>query len=344
MKTSDLKYLMGYSIPFVALISLLNSGWISYSTAIFAFIAVPLIEFLLPVNSSNLSEEDEKNKAKSIVFDILLYLNVPIQLGLLFLFLTKVSTAENSTFDIIGYVLTMGICNGVLGINVAHELGHRVTKTEQFLAKLLLMTSLYVHFNIEHNRGHHKNVATPADPATASLNQTIYSFFIQSIIGSFKSAWRIQRSLLKKENKAVLSLANELLLFLLLEAALVLSIYIIFGLQTMLFFLASALIGVLLLETINYIEHYGLVRKLNERGVYEKVDVIHSWNADQTLGRIMLYELTRHSDHHYKASRKYQILRRLDKSPQLPAGYPAMMLLSFVPVLFFKIMNKRIPS
>lgn len=342
MQARDLKYLTSYAIPFLAIVSFFIGGMWSFATVIFAFVFIPLIDLILPVNNSNLSEQEEESKTKNKIFDYLLYLNVPIQYGILGLFLYTISFETLQTYELIGFITTMGICCGVLGINVAHELGHRVNEFEQTLAKSLLLTSLYMHFFVEHNRGHHKNVATPLDSATAKKNQNIYSFFIQTIIGSYLSAWKIQLELLKKEEKPFFNFNNSMLNYHIIQIGFVFLITYIFGINTALAFTASALIGILLLETINYIEHYGLTRKLNERGVFEKVDVIHSWNADQTFGRIMLYELTRHSDHHYKASRKYQILRNLERSPQLPTGYPGMMLVSFLPPLFFRLMNKRI--
>lgn len=342
MQARDLKYLTSYAIPFLAIVSFFIGGMWSFATVIFAFVFIPLIDLILPVNNSNLSEQEEESKTKNKIFDYLLYLNVPIQYGILGLFLYTISFETLQTYELIGFITTMGICCGVLGINVAHELGHRVNEFEQTLAKSLLLTSLYMHFFVEHNRGHHKNVATPLDSATAKKNQNIYSFFIQTIIGSYLSAWKIQLELLKKEEKPFFNFNNSMLNYHIIQIGFVFLITYIFGINTALAFTASALIGILLLETINYIEHYGLTRKLNERGVFEKVDVIHSWNADQTFGRIMLYELTRHSDHHYKAFRKYQILRNLERSPQLPTGYPGMMLVSFLPPLFFRLMNKRI--
>lgn len=342
MKTSDLKYMVSYAIPLIAIASLLLGGIWSFATVVFSFVLIPLVDLFLPVNSSNISEHEEESKSRIKLFDYLLYANVPLQYGILVLFLTTISFKTLEVYEIAGFTITMGICNGVLGINVAHELGHRVNNFEQTLAKSLLLTSLYLHFFVEHNRGHHKNVATPLDPATAKINQSIYSFFIQTLLGSYLSAWKIQFDLLKKEGKSFFSLSNSMLNYHIIQLAFLVLIYLIFGTYTLSLYLITALIGILLLETINYIEHYGLMRKINERGVYEKVDVVHSWNADQTFGRIMLYELTRHSDHHYKASRKYQILRNLNRSPQLPTGYPGMMIVSFFPPLFFYLMNKRV--
>lgn len=342
MQKRDLKYLVSYAIPFIAIASLLLGGIWAFATVVFAFVVIPLVDLILPINSANLSESEETKKNNSSLFDYLLYANVPLQYGILVLFLYTVSFQTLQTYELIGFTLSMGICNGVLGINVAHELGHRVNRFEQTLAKSLLLTSLFMHFFIEHNRGHHKNVATPFDPATAKVNQNIYSFFIQTISGSYLSAWKIQLDLLKKEGKSFFSLNNSMLNYHLIQLLFVTLIFLVFGSISLFIYLISALIGILLLETINYIEHYGLLRKINERGVYERVDVIHSWNANQTFGRIMLYELTRHSDHHYKASRKYQILRNSDRSPQLPTGYPGMMLVSFFPPLFFHLMNNRV--
>ena len=236
----------------------------------------------------------------------------------------------------------MGVLCGLLGINAAHELGHRVKPFEQFLAKALLLTSLYMHFIIEHNRGHHKNVSTDNDPASSRYGETIYKFWFRSIIFSFISAWKIEAKELRKKGIPLFSMKNEMIQFLLIQLAMLLLIYFIFGYMVVFYFTGAALFGIFLLETVNYIEHYGLRRKKTGENVYERVMPIHSWNSNHPLGRIMLFELSRHSDHHYMASRKYQVLRNFDTSPQLPTGYPGMMLLALLPPLWFKVMHKKI--
>jgi alkane 1-monooxygenase len=235
----------------------------------------------------------------------------------------------------------MGLLCGAFGINVAHELGHRVNKFEQFLAKMLLLTSLYMHFFIEHNKGHHKHVATASDPSTAKYNQSLYAFWPQTLMGTYKSAWKIAKEELEKKGKSWFSINNEMLLFQLIQVAFVLGIYLIFGLSVALFFLIAALLGVLLLETVNYIEHYGLTRNETENHQFERVQPHHSWNSNHIIGRLMLFELSRHSDHHYLASRKYQVLRSFDNAPQMPTGYPGMILLSLAPPIWFKVMNNQ---
>jgi len=247
-----------------------------------------------------------------------------------------------SPVDIAGRIWVMGLLCGIFGINVAHELGHRVNRFEQFLAKSLLLTSLYMHFFTEHNKGHHKRVATPEDPSSARYGEMLYLFYFRTIFFSYLSAWHIANEELRKKDKPVISLHNEMIQCHLIQLALIATIYFIFGWLICLYFIAAAGIGILLLETVNYIEHYGLQRKPSGEGTYERAMPEHSWNSDHIIGRLMLFELSRHSDHHYLASRKYQILRHHDQAPQMPTGYPGMMLLALVPPLWFWLMNKKI--
>ena len=200
-----------------------------------------------------------------------------------------------------------------------------------------------MHFFIEHNRGHHKNVSTDADPASSRLGETVYAFYFRTIWGSWMSAWHLEAEKLKRNNLPFWSTKNEMLRFQVIQLVLLISIGLVFGGTTLLFFIVGSLIGILLLETVNYIEHYGLRRKKNG-DKYERTLPIHSWNSNHPLGRLILLELSRHSDHHYMASRKYQILRHFDESPQMPTGYPGMLLLSLFPPLWFKLMHRRIDA
>jgi alkane 1-monooxygenase len=210
------------------------------------------------------------------------------------------------------------------------------------MAKALLLTSLYMHFFTEHNKGHHKRVATYEDPSSARYNEPVYLFYFRTIIFSYVSAWHIANDERRKKILPVFSLQNEMVQFTLIQGAFLGLIYFFFGGSVTLYFLAAAMIGILLLETVNYIEHYGLQRRPTGEGKYERAMPEHSWNSDHLIGRIMLFELSRHSDHHYLASRKYQVLRHHDNSPQMPTGYPGMILLSLIPPAWFYVMNRRI--
>lgn len=335
-----LKYLCGYSIPLVALASMAFPEHFAFGALIYAFGIIPFIELLSKPNA--MIVPDAESAASDRIYDIMLLLGLPVQLFTLAFFLYQTSIAELSTLQLIGMTSAAGIVCGVIGINIAHELGHRSGKLEQFVAQCLLLSTQYAHFFVEHNHGHHRYAATPLDPATARKGQSLYAFWIQSLFGSYRSAWRIQRSTLKKKNQSFISLHNSMLLYLLIQLATIFCLGIFLGWFSAGLYLSASLIGIILLETINYIEHYGLLRKQNVSGNYERVVHGSSWNADYPLGRMMLFELTRHSDHHYKASKKYQVLESYTDAPQLPAGYPAMMLLSLVPPLWFAVMDARI--
>ncbi|MCB0510526.1 MAG: alkane 1-monooxygenase, partial [Bacteroidetes bacterium] len=192
------------------------------------------------------------------------------------------------------------------------------------------------------NRGHHKNVSTPDDPASSKEGEIVYFFWIRSVVGGYISAWHLENERLKNLGKSAFSINNEMIWYHLIQGSFLLALYLVFGWIPMLSFIASAIFGFLLLETVNYIEHYGLRRKKNEYGAWEKTLPIHSWNSNHPFGRILLFELTRHSDHHYIANRPYQILRHFDESPQMPTGYPGMMVISLIPPLWFWIMAKEI--
>jgi alkane 1-monooxygenase len=339
--TKSFKYLTPFVLYVLALIAFKGSGIICWYPLLYTFFLIPFMELFIKADTTNLDEVEEALVKKNKSYDFVLYLAVPLQYYSLWIFLNQVQLGSISNWDLAGKIASMGLLCGTFGINVAHELGHRVNKFEQFLAKLLLLTSLYMHFFIEHNKGHHKHVATEADPSTAKYNQSLYAFWPQTLMGTYLSAWKIANEEVNKKGKSWFSLNNEMLQFQLIQLAFVIGIYFLFGFSIALFFLIAAMIGGLLLESVNYIEHYGLTREATGNNQYERVQPHHSWNSNHIIGRLMLFELSRHSDHHYLASRKYQILRSYDNAPQMPTGYPGMILLSLVPPIWFKVMNNQ---
>jgi alkane 1-monooxygenase len=337
-----------YASPFLiyagAMVSFFSHGWIIWLPLLYTWAFIPLLELFLKPDTTNLSQAEEELVKKDKVYDLLLYAIVPLQYIALTCFLFSVKISYQPTVDIVGKVLVMGLLCGTFGINVGHELGHRVNPFEQTLARMLLLSSLYMHFFIEHNKGHHKRVATPADPSSARFGEMVYAFFLRTIFYSYVSAWEIANRDTQKKGKPVFSFDNEMLLYQLIQLSFVGLIFILFGWLPALLFIAAALNGILLLETVNYIEHYGLERKALGEGKYERAMPEHSWNSNHVIGRVMLFELSRHSDHHYLASRKYQVLRHHEGSPQMPTGYPGMMILALVPPAWFFVMNKRIAA
>ena len=335
------KYLAVFSVIIIAFSGFYIGGKWTFFLPLYAFFLVPFLELFFNGNSENLSKINESIFKESLFFDLIVYAVVPTQWFLLFYYLYVVSYESISSFELIGMTLSMGISCGVLGINVAHELGHRSTKYEQLFSKILLLSSFYMHFFIEHNRGHHAKVATMEDPATSRRNEMVYVFWFRSVVQGYFSAWKLESFKLQKMKKPTISLSNEMLLFQIIQLLLILFIYFIFSLKAVFLFLCVATIGILLLETVNYIEHYGLLRKHNGDN-FKKVMPVHSWNSNHPIGRILLFELSRHSDHHFKSNRKYQTLRSFEHSPQMPTGYPGMILMSLIPPLWFYIMNKKL--
>jgi alkane 1-monooxygenase len=338
-----LRYLMAYSLPVTVAISFLSEGWLSFLPLLYGFGVIPLLDQVIGPKPSNMSSEEHNSASHNRLYDAIIYMALPVQLIMLCWFLWEVQHPM-ATSDLVGRITAMGMMCGVLGINVAHELGHRPKSYERAMAKTLLATSLYMHFYIEHNKGHHRNVGTSVDGATARRHESLYAFWVRTIVQSFRSAWQITSKELSRGKKQVWSLHNEMLRMLFIQVALCFAIGFIFSWMVLACFVGAALMGILLLETVNYIEHYGLYRNKVNEFRYENVEPRHSWNSDHVLGRVVLFELTRHSDHHFEPAKHYQLLDSMKDASQLPAGYPAMMLLSMFPPVWFRVMNPRIPN
>lgn len=335
----SLKYSLAFLIPMCALWGIWNGGWYCWLPALLAFIVVPLLELWMNPDPGNLLAAEADLAAKDKMYDLFLYLLVPLQWYILVEYLRALSREDISGMELAGMTVSMGLLCGIVGINVGHELGHRSSKFENLLAKLLLLSSLYMHFFIEHNRGHHKRVGTPDDPASARYGESLYAFWVRSVVMSYFSAWELEKVRLQKLNRSAWSVSNQMIHFHVVQLGLLAAITWWFGTTGLMMFLIVALTGILLLEAVNYIEHYGLARRKKEDGSYGRTLHCHSWNSDHVLGRILLFELSRHSDHHYKASKKYQLLEHVDDSPQMPTGYPGMIILALIPPLWYRVMH-----
>ncbi len=340
MKFSDLRYLLAYIVPLSCFMGLYFGGWAAPGVLYFSFLLVPLIELFVPASIYTEPEEVLQRKSRVRIFDWLLYLNVPAIYLISGYFIWLLGHNDWTTSERVFSILNVGVLLGVSGINVAHELGHRQHPFDRWLAKLLLLPTLYSHFTLEHNYGHHVHVGTPGDPATARKNQPLYFFFIRSITLGYRNAWKIEKRMQEKKQKSFLH--SEILWAHAAHLVLLAFVFQVSGWGGLLTYLVTALVGVLALESVNYIEHYGLIRKRLSSGRYEPMREGHSWNSNHELGRIVLFELVRHADHHYQTTRKYQMLRHLDESPQLPYGYPMSIVIAFIPPLWFGLMNPRV--
>jgi alkane 1-monooxygenase len=347
-------FLWSYSLPavIVGTYYLFGPAWV-FSGIIFTYVIIPLLDLVSGNDRSNVGRDTYNEIVNDRYFDVLVYSFVYLHYAVIGWSCYILVTANLTGWQQAGLIYSVGIFGGGI-INVAHELGHRSSAFAQFHAKAALLSVNYMHFIIEHNRGHHVHVATPVDPATSRKNQTLYGFWLQTLPGSYRSAWQIEKRLLAKEGKPVWSWHNDMLWFALLPVAfcalltagfsawagyLTWMVPVLFG--------AQSLIAILLLESVNYIEHYGITRRElpgtpGQPVRYERVNPLHSWNASQLISNLVLFQLQRHSDHHAYAARPYQVLRHFDEAPQLPFGYALMILISHIPPLWFRLMNPRL--
>ena len=248
------------------------------------------------------------------------------------------------TFDKLGLAISIG-CIGGIGINTAHELGHKREANERWLAKIALAQVFYGHFYIEHNRGHHVRVATPEDPASSRFGESFYEFWPRTVGGSLKSAWHLEKKRYARKKTHPFHLGNDVLNAWLMSIVLWGGLVAWQGPGVLPFLVVQAVVGFSLLEVVNYMEHYGMLRQTvgtGERQRYERVDPSHSWNSNNIATNVLLYHLQRHSDHHANPTRRYQTLRDFEESPVLPTGYAGMIVLALFPPIWRRVMDKRV--
>ena len=335
------KYFGAYLIPLFGLFTFKSTGVYAFFGLFFLYVLVPILEQILPLSSYNLNKVEKELAKESYFFDLTLYLLVPLHLFVIYSFLITVSNANISTLDLIACVLMMGTILGVNGINVGHELGHKINHPfKMFLAHVMLTTSIQNHFVTYHNSGHHRDVGTPEDFSSAKQGDNFYYFALRSQIGGYFKTWKLESKRLTALGKN--KLINPMIIYTLIPLLFLTTIYFFFNFNTMLIYGITGIYGISVLEAQNYFAHYGLRRKKQENGRYERVQPKHSWNSDHLIGRVLLFELTRHSDHHHMGAKPFQLLESKKDSPMLPFGYPMMLMLSYFPFIFKPIMKKHL--
>jgi alkane 1-monooxygenase len=325
----------------IGLASITGAGAWNWLTLVVWYAVLPLADLAIGSDANNPPESAVERLDRDPYYRILTYITVPVHYVILVTAAWYAATRPLSVSSFVGLTLSVGLISG-LAINTGHELGHKRTSVERWLAKLVLAVVGYGHFYIEHNRGHHKDVATPEDPASARLGENIYRFVARETPGAWRRAWRSEAVRLARKGKSVWSLHNEVLQPLLVTLALYTALLAVFG-RTMLIFLPlQAAFGWWQLTTANFIEHYGLLRQRAADGRYERCQPEHSWNANHIATNVILFHLQRHSDHHANPTRRYQSLRNFEGLPELPSGYPGMFALSYVPWAWRWVMDRRV--
>ena len=342
-------WLLGLVIPGLVPVSwaaVAVTGWgvLWWSGPLMTFVVIPALDYLVGADSENPPESALAWLEEDRYYRWATYLYLPAQYISLVLacwFWSGGGGVVLSDIDKFGLMLTVGGIGGV-AISAAHEMGHQRAQSERWLSKVALAQTGYGQFFVEHNRGHHVRVATPQDPASSRLGENVYFFHYRSIFGSLRSAWRIERRRLARLGKRAWSLHNDVLNAWLMTIALFAALAVGFGVEVLPWLIGQAIVGVYMLETINYLEHYGLRRQQRPGGGYEQVGAAHSWNSNSVISNVFLFHLQRHSDHHANPQRRYQALRHADEAPQLPSGYATMMVLALVPPLWRRVMDRRV--
>ncbi len=334
-------YLLLLFLPAMVVAGYFLGGWFNFLVPFCCFVVYPVANLFIP--SSNTQQHSHNNYSAAAYSSVALFY-VPV---LVVLTGWAVYIAGNTAMDAVsftGLVLSVGLVNTVLGFTLAHEFIHRFSKAEQAAGYLLLLLNNYMHYGIEHVWGHHVYACTPEDPHTARIGESLYAYLPRAINATYKNALKIETKKLSRLSYASPFIHNRMLFFALLQIVLILTVFFTCGLQSLAFFLLQNVVAILLLHIINYMQHYGLMRKKNMSGDYEKLGSLHAWNARYERKSINVFQLENHADHHMHPARPYEKLSHLDDSPAHPASYSSMVLLSLVPPLWFRIMNKKIPS
>ena len=332
-------------LPFIAggLVALTGLSVFWWAGPMLVFGLMPILDRLGGRDLQNPPEELTGELEADRYYRWCTYAYLPLQFASLIWAASVWATGYLSVFAALGLAITIG-CVGGIGITTAHELGHKHPAMEQWLAKVVLSQSAYGHFFLEHNRGHHARVSTPEDPASSRLGEHLYEFLPRTVWRSLTSAIHIQRQRDERLGNRFWSPGNDLLNAWAMSVVLFGGLIIAFGWSIAPWLVVQAVFGFLLLELVNYIEHYGLLRQKRENGRYERCRPEHSWNAANTASNLLLFQLQRHSDHHAFPTRRYQTLRHFDDVPQLPTGYAGMIVVALVPPLWRRVMDHRVTA
>lgn len=357
-------WLIGAIVPLIPLViwgAVAATGWHVwwYFGPFFLFVIVPLVDLVAGLDPHNPPDELIESLEEDRYYRWVTYAFIPLQLAG---FLWGCFLLGNGTifgwdpfvgsvlpgivdpltwYDKLGLATGMGMVAGI-GINTAHELGHKKEEHERWFARVALAQTFYGHFYIEHNRGHHVRVATPEDPASSRLGETVWEFLPRTVVGSLRSAWELEKKRFGRLGTSPLSLRNDLVNAWMFSVLLWGVAMAAFGWQILPYLLVQAVLGIWLLESVNYLEHYGMKRQKLESGRYERVNPSHSWNSNNIGTNVLLYHLQRHSDHHANPTRRYQALRDFKEAPVLPTGYAGMIVATWVPAIWRRVMDRRV--
>lgn len=327
----------------IILFSLTGQEWLLWFPVFQGYVVFPLLDAWIGEDTNNPPEAVVPQLEADPYYRWLTYWVVPMHFVVFIGAAWWLATHQVSVWGYLAVSMAAGLAAG-LGINTGHELGHKTRGLDRWLAKLVLAVPFYGHFWIEHNRGHHRHVSTPADVASSRMGESIYRFALREIPGATRRAWKLEKDRLHRRGHSVWSLENEILHSYAISIFLQGGLLIWLGWSLLPFIVLHNMLAWWQLTSANYVEHYGLLRATLANGRFEPCAPYHSWNSNHKLTNQILFQLQRHSDHHANMMRSYQSLRDFPDLPRLPNGYYGMFLLAYVPPLWFKIMNPRLMS
>lgn len=312
--------------------------WILFFPLAFFYVFVPFLDFFIGEDSSNPPESMVEDLEADPYYRWITYATVPILWIAVIFNCIFLCTYSLSWLEWLATVIATGSVLG-FGLNVSHELGHKLGKIPRKIALFNTALGAYGHFSIEHNRGHHRHVSTPEDPASSKMGENIYQFMLREIPGAVSRAWRLEADRLQRQNQSAWHSDNEILQALLVTACIYGTLISLYGLKMVAVLIPVAIWGAFQLTSANYVEHYGIQRLKTSEGQYETCKPHHSWNSNHLVSNLVLFQLQRHSDHHTHPGRSYQSLRDYPELPRLPSGYFGMFFLAYIPPLWFKVMD-----
>jgi len=341
-------WLLGIAVPLLpfmawGLVELTGLSLFWYFPLMFFFGLIPLVDLAIGTDRNNPPDEAIEDLQNDRYYRRITYAFIPVQYAALIWGSWTLATGGLGIVDKIGLGVGLGLVAGI-AINTAHELGHKKEQNERWFARVALAQPFYGHFFIEHNRGHHGRVATPEDPASSRYGENLWQFLPRTVIGSARSAWHLEASRLRRRDRSVWTWRNDVLNAWAMSVVLWGGLLIAFGWGILPYLVLQAAVGIWLLETVNYLEHYGMLRRKTASGRYERPNPSHSWNSNNIGTNVLLYHLQRHSDHHANPLRRYQALRDFAESPVLPTGYAGMILLACAPPIWRRVMDPRVAA
>ena len=334
---------MLFPIISIALVETTGStGWY-WLTPAYLFLVMPVLDLLLGSNTANAPESVVPHMESDGYYKFVAYLSCALHYVALFAGAWVVATQDLNWVAYLGITLSCGLISAY-GIVTAHELGHKKNSLERWLSKIVLATGFYGQYMVDHNRGHHRDVATPEDSGSARFGENFWTFMLARQF-PHSTVWRplqLEKERLARKGKSAWSLDNEVLQPMLISMVTYAGLIAVFGAVVVPYLLVVAFTSYFFLAIIDYIEHYGLVRQKLADGRYERVRPEHSWNTDHVATNIMYMHAQRHSDHHAWPTRRYQVLRSFPKLPTMPTGYPGMFWLAIFPPIWRAVMYPRV--